>query len=89
MTTFGFCLIALFADSVREFFDCFGSLSSFGSVQTTAEGPNFAVLGVGQSDMVRASRAEMVLKTGDMRQLKSIVHPVAYENLDKWEKFYK
>jgi len=43
----------------------------------------------GKREEVSASNAELFLRRNDMQQVEKIVHPVAYKNLNKWEKFYK
>jgi hypothetical protein len=42
----------------------------------------------GKRDSVSASLAEKMVRRGDMQQVKRIVHPVAYEHIDKWRNFY-
>lgn len=42
----------------------------------------------GRREEVSASNAELFIRRGDTQQVKKIVHPVAYENIDKWKRFY-
>lgn len=43
----------------------------------------------GKRDSVSATKAEEALRKGDLGTLARIVHPVAFQNINKWSKFYK
>ena len=43
----------------------------------------------GKRDSVSATKAEEALRKGDLGTLSRIVHPVAFQNITKWKKFYE
>ena len=43
----------------------------------------------GKRDQVSATKAEEALRKGDLGTLSRIVHPIAFQNISKWSKFYK
>ena len=43
----------------------------------------------GKRDTVSATKAEEALRKGNLGALSRIVHPVAFQNISKWQKFYE